>query len=217
MNRLLCVAALAVLCASCAPKSPASTSASAPMGTISDLSRASTKPWEACPHRVPKETCALCNPELAPKFKAINDWCPEHDRPESQCLICNPELTFDPIPKLATTADVKTIVEKGEDLPSLEAHLVPGKVTVFDFYADWCAPCRTIDAHMFEKLNARSDIALRKINVVSWETPIAKRYMAKAAGLPYVVVYGKDGALVDKVAGLNLKRLDDAIAKGGAR
>ena len=26
---------------------------------------------------------------------------------------------------------------------------MPGKVTLFDFYAVWCAPCRKIDAHVF--------------------------------------------------------------------
>lgn len=208
------VIALVIAGAGCAPKQEPKSAQ--PMGVISDLSRASAKPWEACPHSVPKETCALCNPSLAPKFKAINDWCPEHDRPESQCLICNPELTFDPVPVLATAADVKKISEKGEDVPSLEAHVVPGKVTVFDFYADWCAPCRSIDAHMYEVVNTRSDVALRKINVVSWETPVAKRHMQKAAGLPYVVVYGKDGKLVAKIAGLQLKKLDEAIAKAGA-
>lgn len=212
MRRML-VIALAIASASCVPKTPSETS-TPQMGVISDLSRASTKPWEACPHGVPKETCAQCDPTRAAKFKAIKDWCPEHDRPESQCLICNPELNFDPIPALATTADVKTIVEKGEDIASLEAHVVAGKVTVFDFYADWCAPCRSIDAHMFDVVNKRGDVALRKLNIVNWDSPIAKNKMGKAAGLPYVVVYGKDGKLVAKIAGLQLKKLDEAIAKG---
>ena len=211
--RILAATAALALISACAPKEPPKSAQ--PMGTITDMSRASSKNWEACEHKVPKETCSIHNPDLIPMFKASGDWCPEHDVPESQCFACTPDLSFDPIPKLGATADLAVLSEKGEDVPSLEAHLVAGKVTVFDFYADWCAPCRTIDAHMFEVINARSDVALRKINVVSWETPVAKRHMAKAAGLPYVVVYGKNGKLIAKIPGLNLKKLDEAIAKGG--
>ena len=206
---------IALAAAACAPKPPAAKAHRS--GTVTNMSRASTENWEACPHEVPKENCALCNPELAPKFKAAGDWCSEHDRPESQCLICNPSLTFDPMPALAASADVAKISEGGVDVPSLEAHLAPGKVTVFDFYADWCVPCREVDAHMFEVVNRRSDVALRKIDVSTWDSPVAKRYMAKVPGLPYLIVYGKDGQLVARIFGLRLEQLDEAIAEGGAR
>ena len=33
---------------------------------------------------------------------------------------------------------------------------MPGKVTLFDFYAVWCAPCRKIDAHLFPLLGRRA-------------------------------------------------------------
>ena len=73
-----------------------------------------------------------------------------------------------------------------------------GKVTLFDFYAVWCAPCRKIDAHVFPLLGQRRDLAVRKLNVVSWETPLAERYLKNVPSLPYVVVYGKDGKKVER-------------------
>jgi thiol-disulfide isomerase/thioredoxin len=187
------------------------------MGTISTLSRAKTADAPFCEHKVPEENCTRHHPELAERFKSVGDWCPEHDLPESQCLLCHPELTFDPLPKASADADIETISAAGEDVPSLDAHAVAGKVTVFDFYADWCAPCVEIDVHMIALLNTRSDIAYRKLNVVGWDTPLAKRYMGKVPALPYVVVYGKDGKVVAPVVGFNLRALDAAIAKGAAR
>lgn len=123
-------------------------------------------------------------------------------------------LSSEPPPEVSAGTDLAKISEHGEDVPSLEAHLVPGKVTVFDFYADWCAPCRKIDAHVFALLGKRNDIAVRKLNVVSWETPVAARHLKNVEELPYVVVYGKNGALVSRITGLDIEALDQAIAEG---
>jgi len=183
------------------------------MGTLSNLSAASTANYERCPHGVPKETCAHCNPALVPKFKAVGDWCPMHDVPESQCFKCHPDLNFDPLPGLPAGADLVELSKQGEDVPSLDAQAVKGKVTLFDFYAVWCGPCRKLDAHVFPLLGKRGDLALRKLNMVSWETPLAERYLKDIPGLPYVVVYGKDGKKVRAVSGLDLEALDHAIAE----
>jgi thiol-disulfide isomerase/thioredoxin len=182
-------------------------------GTITTMSAATSQDSPRCEHKVPKEVCTRCHPELDAKFKAAKDWCVEHAVPESQCFECHPDLTFDPLPPLPAGADLAEISKEGEDVPSLEAHLVPGKVTLFDFYAVWCAPCRKIDAHVFALLGKRGDLALRKLNVVSWETPLAQRYLKSIPSLPYLLVYGKNGQRVEAVAGLDLEALDRAIAR----
>jgi thiol-disulfide isomerase/thioredoxin len=196
--------------AACAPTQPTT------HGTITTMSAASSADSPRCEHKVPKEVCTRCNPDLVPRFKAAKDWCVEHSVPESQCFECHPDLTFDPLPPLPANADMAELSKQGEDVPTLEAHAVQGKVTLFDFYAVWCAPCRKIDAHVFALLGKRNDLALRKLNVVSWETPLAARYLKNVSDLPYVVVYGKDGKKVEAVSGFDLGALDKAIAKATA-
>lgn len=200
---------LLLAAAGCASSAPAA------HGTVTTLSAASTANYERCPHHVPKEVCTRCNPALEAEFKAAKDWCPEHGVPESQCFACHPDLDFDPVPTMPAGADVAELSRAGEDVPALETHLVAGKVTLFDFYAVWCSPCRQIDAHVADLLTKRNDVAVRKLNVVSWETPLAARYLKTVTDLPYLVVYGKDGRRVRGISGLDLGALDRAIAEAG--
>jgi len=205
-SNLLLALLSSFLLAGCASTAPAH-------GTLSDLSTVKGEGTEFCQHRVPAEACTRCHPELEARFKAVNDWCGPHGVPESQCFVCHPDLSFEPLPTLSAGADLRRLSEKGEDVPSLEAHLVPGKVTVFDFYADWCAACRKVDRHVYALLNQRQDVAYRKLNVVSWESPLAQRYLDNAPGLPLLVVYGKDGRKVATLSGGDTAALDKALAE----
>ena len=112
--------------------------------------------------------------------------------------------------------DVAPIGEAGQAV-ALERHIVAGKVTVFDFFAVWCGPCKKVDRHLVKVLQTRPDVAVRKIDVVDWGSPVAARYLGDVPNLPYIVVYGVDGTKVAAISGLHLDELDAAIAKGGAR
>jgi thiol-disulfide isomerase/thioredoxin len=198
-----------LLCAACASGGAGRLGAAHHAPVASD-------PNDRCVHGVACETCVKCHPELAAKFRAAGDWCPEHAVPESQCGLCHPEVVVAP-PQPPAGADVSRLVEGGEDLPSLEPHAVRGKVTLFDFYAEWCGPCRKVDEHVYALLSHRSDVAYRKLDIGSWETPLARHYLASVSSLPYVVVFGKDGKPAGKMSGLALGELDRAIAAGGAQ
>ena len=181
-------------------------------GTITSLSLAREHDWKACEHGVPEEVCTRCQPERLQAYKDRGDYCKEHGVPESQCLECHPDLDFSPPKPAPANADVKEIAKGGEDLPALEPFVVKGQVTVFDFYAGWCPPCRKVDEHLHRKLAERA-FAIRKIDVSSWESPVAKRWLARVPTLPYLVVYARDGRQVATIAGPDFAAIDRALAE----
>ena len=110
-------------------------------------------------------------------------------------------------------ADVIWLTRTG-NMVDVTKETVPGKVTVIDFGADWCGPCRRVDAHMKKVLAAHSDVALRKVDISDWDSPISQAYLKSVPELPYLIVYGKDGREVTRFGGLDLERLDRAIEAG---
>src|SRR5436309_12108153 len=89
--------------------------------------------------------------------------------------------------------DVK-IIAHGERI-DLAPHAVPGKYTVFDFYAVWCPPCRVLGPAL-EKLASRNTakLAIRKVDIVDWTMPVAEQYGVQE--LPYLVLFDASGRKV---------------------
>jgi thiol-disulfide isomerase/thioredoxin len=109
--------------------------------------------------------------------------------------------------------DIQTVVTNGgEVVPELLPVMAPGKVTVVDFSAVWCAPCKKLDEHMNAVVASKNDVAYRKLDVGDWDSPVSKRYLHDVPYLPYVIVFDRKGQEVDRISGFDLVKLDAAIA-----
>ena len=87
---------------------------------------------------------------------------------------------------------------------------VPGKYTVFDVFADWCGPCRAVDERLRQVVTQRPDVAIRKLNVRDFDTPLARELGSTFETLPYVVVLTPKGKRID-VVGTDFEALDKAL------
>jgi copper chaperone CopZ/thiol-disulfide isomerase/thioredoxin len=108
-------------------------------------------------------------------------------------------------------ADVATLVRDGAAVGPLDKLRVPAKYTVFDVYADWCGPCRKVDERLRQIVQGRTDVAVRKLNVVDFDTPLARELGSRFEALPYVVVFSPAGKRTD-IMGIDFQKLDRALA-----
>jgi copper chaperone CopZ len=83
------------------------------------------------------------------------------------------------------------------------ATLAPGKITVIDFYADWCGPCSVLEVRLHHYMQAHPNVALRRVNIGKWDTPAAAQATRefRAEALPYIRVYNGKGKYVGTVTG----------------
>ena len=75
---------------------------------------------------------------------------------------------------------------------------VPGKLTIFDFWATWCEPCKILEPALIELARAHPDlVAIRRIDVVDWDSAAAARHLTPGGfGLPHLKIFDRDGALI---------------------
>jgi thioredoxin 1 len=92
-----------------------------------------------------------------------------------------------------TTLAVSKIANGGQRI-DLKKILVPGKITVVDFYADWCGPCRRMGPELEKIARTDPDVKLVKVDVVNWNTEVIKQF--KIRSIPNVRVYDRNGTAV---------------------
>ncbi len=93
----------------------------------------------------------------------------------------------------------------------INQHLVPGNVTVIDFYADWCGACRQLSPNLEQMTRSDAEIALRKIDIVNWKTTVVQQFNIHS--IPQVNVYDRRGRLVGTVVGSDFNKVKNYVAQ----
>ncbi len=82
----------------------------------------------------------------------------------------------------------------------LESYAVAGKTTIFDFYSEFCPPCRAISPALEKLHTTRDDVVVVKVDInrpgiqgIDWKSPVAQQF--KLQSIPHFKVYGPDGKL----------------------
>lgn len=107
-------------------------------------------------------------------------------------------------PASSAGMDVEDVVRNGE-LAQLVA--APGKWTVFDFWAPWCEACKVLDRELRE---LGPSVAIRRVNIVDFDSPIATRELPGVSVLPRIRLVDPSGAVVFEASG-KVDRLLDAV------
>lgn len=83
---------------------------------------------------------------------------------------------------------------------NLQDHLVKGKTVIFDFFSQYCPPCRRISPLLTKLAEKRSDIVVIKVDInrkdvtgIDWASPVAQQFQLQ--GIPHFKIYSPDGKL----------------------
>lgn len=101
---------------------------------------------------------------------------------------------YSSIPKLTSVAEFESSI-KGQ------------KLSVVDFYATWCGPCKAMAPHLSKLVQEYPDVGFYKVDVD--ESPeIAQQCQVSA--MP-TFVFAKKGELLGKIVGANPQGLEQGI------
>lgn len=99
-------------------------------------------------------------------------------------------------PQLDTAGlDVADVGKPGERVDLVP---VPGKLTIFDFWATWCEPCKVLEPALVEMARAHPEIvAIRRIDAADWDSAVVAQHLTpKGAGLPHLKIFDPAGRLI---------------------
>jgi thiol-disulfide isomerase/thioredoxin len=95
--------------------------------------------------------------------------------------------------------DTPIQISHGE-VVKLTDYVVTGKTTVFDFFSEYCPPCRAIGPRLQKLHETHPDLAVVMVDInrpdtkgIDWQSPVAREFALES--IPHFQVYGPDGRL----------------------
>ena len=86
-------------------------------------------------------------------------------------------------------------------------------VTLKDFYADWCGPCKTQDPILEDLSEEWTDVEFEKVNVDE-QQDVANEYQVRS--LPTLIIEDDEGVVERFVGVTQAEDIESAFEKAGA-
>jgi thiol-disulfide isomerase/thioredoxin len=93
----------------------------------------------------------------------------------------------------AVTGPIHKNINRAGSAVDVTDHLVPGRINIVDFYADWCPPCRAL-APKLDAMSQNTKYAILKVDIANWKSPVAQKYNLHS--IPHLKVYDASGRLI---------------------
>ena len=101
-------------------------------------------------------------------------------------------------PEAVSVGHVINSDNPGQEI-DIKEFIQTGQTTIFDFYSDYCPPCRRISP-LLERLDSkRQDILVHKVDInrpgvrIDWASPLTRQYNLRS--IPHFKIYGSSGEL----------------------
>lgn len=85
----------------------------------------------------------------------------------------------------------------------LSDKIEPGKINIFDFYSDFCGPCKQISPYLKKLQEKRPDLNIVQIDInrkdirgIDWNSPIVKQFKIKS--IPFFLIIDSKGKILKK-------------------